>query len=92
MVKSDIEQTAVNEALLRTDPNMQSLSDEGAQNVSDPSSESVSQYESTLPHDLQENPSDIQNFQVLIIVFPFSFYFWQLSWGSLVVTLMNLLY
>jgi hypothetical protein len=70
MVKSDIEQTTVNEAQLRADPNLQILPDEGAQNVSDPSSESVSQYESTLPNDLQANPSDIQNFQVCIFLLP----------------------
>ncbi|KAF3334936.1 hypothetical protein FCM35_KLT21540 [Carex littledalei] len=62
-VKSVIERIELNETQLRADSNSQGLSDESPQNISDPAPESVSQYESTLPHDLQENPSDIQSFK-----------------------------
>lgn len=67
-VKSGIERMELNETQLRADSNSQGLSDESPQNISDPAPESVSQYESTLPHDLQENPSDIQSFKVRITI------------------------
>ncbi|KAJ3704187.1 hypothetical protein LUZ61_007892 [Rhynchospora tenuis] len=62
-IKSAIEPTELNEIQLREDSNLQAFSDEGPQNITDSATESVSQYESALPHDLQENPSDIRNFK-----------------------------